>query len=303
MKESKEEIPSVLISAIAGLSAGSIASVTTCPFDVIRIRMASSMSHHHYTTFFRATRKILYYEGLLGFYKGLGANLIALAPNWSIYFVSYNYIKQQFQKKRHNKEGNLTPIEHAISASVAAIATDITVNPLWLVKTRLQTQFMRQTHRENIHQRTYEGIIDGFIKIVRNEGFFALWKGITPQLIGVLHVAIQFPLYEYLKKKLKERRKETDNIINIDIAIAPAVSKIIASVIAYPHEVLRSRFQYQHATDPEHYHSLRNAIVRIYQDEGIRGYYKGIIPNLFRVIPSATITFMVYEIITSYLAK
>ena len=37
------------------------------------------------------------------------------------------------------------------------------------------------------------------ITIYRTEGFRAFYKGLLPSLIGVSHVAVQFPLYEKAK--------------------------------------------------------------------------------------------------------
>jgi solute carrier family 25 phosphate transporter 23/24/25/41 len=34
---------------------------------------------------------------------------------------------------------------------------------------------------------------------------------------------------------------------------------------------------------------------RTFQNEGCRGFYKGIFPNLLKVVPAASITYMVYE--------
>lgn len=80
-----------------------------------------------------------------------------------------------------------------------------------------------------------------------------------------------------------------------DTLLASAIAKSAASIVAYPHEVLRARFQYQLKTDPHHYPSIREAVVRIYANEGLRGFYKGMFTNLFRVVPSCAVTFVVYE--------
>lgn len=64
-----------------------------------------------------------------------------------------------------------------------------------MIKTRLQTQGLRE--------REYFGVFHAAKTIVQKEGFFQLWAGVTPQLLGAIHVAIQFPLYEKLKKSMK----------------------------------------------------------------------------------------------------
>jgi solute carrier family 25 (mitochondrial folate transporter), member 32 len=83
--------------------------------------------------------------------------------------------------------------------------------------------------------------------------------------------------------------------------IASAIAKAAASVVAYPHEVLRARFQYQLKSDSSHYTSLREACHRIHLEEGIRGFYKGLTANLCRVVPSSAVTFLVYEFVVNHL--
>lgn len=84
---------------------------------------------------------------------------------------------------------------HLTAAVGSAIITDFITNPLWMIKTRLQTQNLRAVQ--------YDGIIHMTKNIIKNEGVFALWAGVTPQLLGVVHVAVQFPLYERLKVVFK----------------------------------------------------------------------------------------------------
>ena len=45
----------------------------------------------------------------------------------------------------------------------------------------------------------YRNTLDAIITIYRTEGFRAFYKGLLPSLIGVSHVAVQFPLYEKAK--------------------------------------------------------------------------------------------------------
>lgn len=75
---------------------------------------------------------------------------------------------------------------------------------------------------------------EAFHKIARSEGIKGFYKGLGPSLIGVSHVAIQFPLYEKLKKVLNEANMQSDMA---NILLASAISKMVASTATYPHEV------------------------------------------------------------------
>lgn len=44
---------------------------------------------------------------------------------------------------------------------------------------------------------------DAFVQIIRDEGVGALWNGTFPSLLLVLNPAIQFMIYEGLKRQLR----------------------------------------------------------------------------------------------------
>ncbi|CAL5375095.1 unnamed protein product [Camellia sinensis] len=59
-----------------------------------------------------------------------------------------------------------------------------------------------------------------------------------PSLVGISHVAIQFPAYEKIKSYFAKRDNTTTSKLSPGkLVIASAVSKLVASVMTYPHEV------------------------------------------------------------------
>lgn len=48
-------------------------------------------------------------------------------------------------------------------------------------------------------EHRYRNTFDAIATIYRQEGFRAFYKGLLPSLMGVTHVAVQFPLYEAFK--------------------------------------------------------------------------------------------------------
>jgi solute carrier family 25 folate transporter 32 len=121
-------------------------------------------------------------------------------------------------------------------------------------------------------------------------------------------------LYEYLKKKCAaSSSSEQQHLSTGQLMFASSLSKLIASFVAYPHEIVRSRLQdagharrlHQQSsnsnTNFREYKNVRDAVKTIANEEGIRGFYRGIIPALLRTVPAAVLTLLSYEKIKDFL--
>lgn len=200
---------------------------------------------------------------------------------------------------RFSVSGDNSIVTNVISSILAGGVTSVATSPIWVVKTRLQTQ---------IGSTGYKSAIEAFRTIYRTEGFIAFYRGLVASLFGLVHVGIQFPLYEYLKEALGKRRNDSRRQY-LDVILASAISKVVASVAAYPHEVLRSRMQdHMHGKSLQAqgyqvkpYSNLRHAVRTIWREEGMQGYYRGLGSNLLRTVPAAVITLLSFETIASKL--
>lgn len=139
-----------------------------------------------------------------GLYRGLTPTLFALLPNWAVYFSTYERLKVAIAA-RVQPEWAASPGVHMAAAAGAGAATMLITNPLWVVKTRLQTQDMGFKMGTTRNTRLYKGTADALIRIAREEGLSGLYSGLGPSLLGVMHVVIQFPMYEGIKARLAER--------------------------------------------------------------------------------------------------
>ena len=70
----------------------------------------------------------------------------------------------------------------------------------------------------------------------------------------------------------------------------------IAQTITYPLDVLRRRMQVASMpSSPFRYKGMLDAAYCILINEGPRGFYRGVLPNLLKVVPSISTSFVVYE--------
>jgi len=241
--------------------------------------------------------------------------------SWAFYFYWYNIGKRQVEYLNIPP----SPAVHFAVATSAGIMTAVLTNPIWVIKTRLQLQASTQSlshqsqdrrlisnSRYHANDQRYNGFVHGLRLTVRDEGWGGLYRGLGASLWLVSHGALQFAAYEEFKYALlilnsgsqqsgTSTGVPTRSLGVSESLIAASASKVVASVVTYPLQVVRTRMQ-QRGVDSSHdkYGSLANALRMIYAQEGMRGFYKGLTANVLRVTPSAAITFVVYESVVSW---
>ncbi|XP_016319855.1 mitochondrial folate transporter/carrier-like [Sinocyclocheilus anshuiensis] len=279
---------------IAGLSGGVVSTLVLHPLDLVKIRFAVSDGldvRPKYSGILHCMKSVWQQEGLRGLYQGVTPNIWGAGASWGLYFFFYNAIKA------YNKEGRqteLSAVEHLLSAAGAGVVTLCLTNPIWVTKTRLVLQYSADPSKKQ-----YKGMMDALVKIFRHEGIAGLYRGFVPGLFGTSHGALQFMAYEELKRDYNKYRKmQSDAKLNaLEYITMAALSKIFAVAMTYPYQVVRARLQDQHNT----YDGVVDVVRRTFRNEGLLGFYKGMVPNLIRVTPACCITFVVYENVSRFL--
>lgn len=160
------------------------------------------------------------------------------------------------------------------SSVVAGACSTVVTNPIWVIKTRLMSQsghhgrtrfslFPKEsntpTSRPTMSMASpwhYHSTLDAARKMYTTEGLRAFYSGLSPALLGLTHVAVQFPAYEFLKTKFTGQGMGAQPTVSdpkahwFGILSASIISKIMASSATYPHEVIRTRLQTQRRPVP-----------------------------------------------------
>ena len=177
----------------------------------------------------------------------------------------------------------------------AGVLTAICTNPIWVIKTRMLST-------SSTHEGAYSSIFDGIRQIYRSEGIVGFYRGLVPSLLGVSHGALQFMTYEQMKKyQCARRASQQGDLTNFDYLVFSGFSKLFAGSVTYPYQVVRSRLQTYDAKKT--YKSARDVASQLWRREGLLGFYKGLGPNLLRVVPSSCVTFLVYENVKTSLPR
>ncbi|KAI4278114.1 MAG: hypothetical protein LQ337_001258 [Flavoplaca oasis] len=328
--------PERYIVPICGGVAGAVSGLVSCPLDVIKTKLQAqggfqipkdkaNLTTAAYRGVYGTAATIWGEEGVRGMYRGLGPMLLGYVPTWAVYLTVYNRAQAFFRTKTDN--WFLANVYASLSGGACST---MATNPIWVIKTRLMAQSNASASVNHLRPPwQYRNTLDAARKMYQAEGLVSFYSGLTPALLGLTHVAIQFPLYELFKEKftgigagMAETEEDRSHHF-YGLALAVFLSKICASTATYPHEVVRTRLQTQQRSPSDTFsnnftssrtngdHSsrakLHEAITSlpyrgtiqtcktILLEEGWRGFYAGLGTNLIRAVPSAMTTILTFE--------
>ncbi|KAK9894026.1 mitochondrial carrier [Cystobasidium minutum MCA 4210] len=149
----------------------------------------------------------------------------------------------------------------------------------------------------------FTGSMQCIAHIWRNEGIKGFYRGLSASLLGVAEGTIQWTLYE--KFKAMRRRTAGSQVVEegwLDRIGAAGGAKLIATIITYPHEVVRTRLRQAPpvGSNKPKYHGLLQSFKLILKEEGVAALYSGLSPHLLRVVPNAAVMYTVYEVILKW---
>uniref|UniRef100_A0A672T377 Solute carrier family 25 member 13 n=1 Tax=Sinocyclocheilus grahami TaxID=75366 RepID=A0A672T377_SINGR len=169
--------------------------------------------------------------------------------------------------------------------SVAGAVGATAVYPVDLVKTRMQNQ---RSSGSFVDELMYKNSIDCFKKVVRYEGFFGLYRGLVPQLLGVApEKAIKLTVNDFVRGKTMKK----DGSVPIPAEILAGGCAGGSQVIfTNPLEIVKIRLQVagEITTGP------RVSALSVIRDLGFFGLYKGAKACFLRDIPFSAIFFPCY---------
>ncbi|CAK7336865.1 unnamed protein product [Dovyalis caffra] len=243
---------------VAGGIAGAASRTATAPLDRLKVVLQVQTTRARLVP---AVNKILKEEGFLGFFRGNGLNVVKV---------------------------DIGPGGRLLAGGMAGAVAQTVIYPMDLVKTRLQTFACEGGKAPNLGALTKD--------IWLQEGPRAFYKGLVPSLLGIIpYAGIDLAAYETLKDMSKTYILQDSEPGPLSQLCCGTISGALGATCVYPLQVIRTRMQAQPPNSPAPYRGMSDVFWRTFKNEGYRGFYKGIFPNLLKVVPAASITYMVYE--------
>jgi solute carrier family 25 folate transporter 32 len=244
----------------------------------------------------------------------------------------------------------LSSLDHFAAGLIAGSVSTLTLHPFDLIKTRLQVAGFEHggaggsaTHATGSvtatagapvapvpTYRIYRSSIHAARSLIKHEGAAALYKGLSPNLVGnTVAWGLYFFGYDVVKRwfsshpplapvkwvshpaELKAERRPLNALEHI---LAASITGTAVSALTNPLWVVKTRMFLDHSPPPSTealkklppearaklggphpvYKGLTDALRSIWRTEGFSGLYRGFVPGLFGVSHGA-VQFMCYE--------
>ncbi|SCU90776.1 LAME_0E10000g1_1 [Lachancea meyersii CBS 8951] len=270
---------SFIASLLAGAAAGTSTDLVFFPIDTLKTRL-------------QAVGGFFANGGYFGVYRGLGSAVVASAPSASLFFVTYDGMKSfsrpTFDRLIPSNDQMAETATHMFSSSAGEVAACMVRVPAEVIKQRTQT------HQSDSSWQTLK-------KLLKNENGEGvrrnLYRGWSTTIMREIpFTCIQFPLYEFLKKKWALATNR-DQVAPWQGAFCGCFAGGVAAATTTPLDVLKTRLMLSHKSVPV----LRLAR-QIYTQECWKVFFSGVGPRTLWISAGGAIFLGVYESVHSVLS-
>lgn len=266
---------------LSGGFAGAVSRTTTAPLDRLKVILQANLGKSG-GKLLQEMKMIYKDSGWRGFFLGNGTNVLKIAPETGVKFLTYDRFKRIVCQDVNAPKA----FERLICGGIAGVFSQLVIYPLEITKTRLALAPIG----------LYKGIGDCIAKIIKFEGCRGLYKGLQASITGVVpYASIDLAVYNTLRDHYSE--KNTKEPGPLTLLMCGAVSSISGQIFSYPFAVIRTRLQSQGMPGIKgpKYDGMRDCIRKISKNEGVKGFYKGILPNFMKTVPAISISYVVFE--------
>lgn len=226
-----------------------------------------------------------------------------------------NSINSNDINNTHNNKGSNIKLSKAeitsISGAMAGFISGIIVCPLDVGKTRLQAQgsYLKSHPNNSTFQSIkYKGLVNTLNVIYKEEGIRGLYRGLVPITFGYFPTwMIYFSCYEQCKPFYSDYIKDD----NFSYFMSAITSGAVSTTLTNPIWVVKTRLMLQTGNgksiydrfntsinsaprDKTYYNSTIDAFIKMYKQEGLSSFYRGLVPSYFGLTHVA-IQFPLYE--------
>ncbi|KAI6035174.1 mitochondrial carrier [Pisolithus orientalis] len=285
---------------LAGGIAGAVSRTCTAPFDRLKVFLITRPPEMGGTALGPkpgvggikaiggAVARIYAEGGVLAFWTGNGLSVLKIFPESAIKFLAYESAKRAFARHRDRVSDprDISGSSRFLAGGIGGITSQLSIYPIETLK----TQMMSSTGDQR------RSLVEAMRRLYGLGGIRAYYRGLQIGLVGVFpYSAIDMSTFEALKLAyVRSTGRDEPGVLAL-LAFG-SISGSVGATSVYPLNLVRTRLQASGSSGhPQRYTGVRDVIIKTYQRDGWRGFYRGLCPTLAKVVPSVSISYLVYE--------
>ncbi|XP_033159038.1 mitochondrial dicarboxylate carrier [Drosophila mauritiana] len=247
------------------------------PIDIVKTHMQIQSKKR---TILGTIKRIYTLKGYLGFYDGFSAAILRQMTSTNIHFIVYDTGKKLEYFERDSYVGKI------ILGCVAGACGSVFGIPTDLINVRMQTDMKEPPYK----RRNYKHVFDGLIRIPKEEGWRALYKGGSVAVFkSSISTCSQIAFYDIIKTEVRKNISVNDGLpLHFLTSLG---TSFISSAITHPLDVVRTIMM---NSRPGEFRTVFQASVHMMRF-GLMGPYRGFVPTIVRKAPATTLLFVLYE--------
>lgn len=189
---------------------------------------------------------------------------------------------------------NQIKLLNLLSGGVAGTIAACITNPLEVIKTQLQSSSVSQVVHGELAAAGGQPM-DIARRIFADNGFAGFFKGLKPTLVGIIPArSLYFYSYEKSKKILGQTILPVGSVGNA--IVSGFAAGFVSNTATNPIWMVKTRMQLMadHTAGQVVYNGYSEAVMSIFKEEGISGFYRGLSASYWGCTEGA-VQFLLYE--------
>ncbi|XP_012281464.1 mitochondrial coenzyme A transporter SLC25A42 [Orussus abietinus] len=280
----------VWTSLLSGAMAGALAKTVIAPLDRTKITFQTSKRQFSAKAAFRHIHHTYKVDGLLTLWRGNSATMVRVIPYAAIQFTAHEQWKRFL---RVNGTETSSTANRLLAGSLAGVTSQGLTYPLDLARARMAVT----------QKAEYKTLRQVFVRMYRQEGVLAFYRGFTATILGVVpYAGFSFFTYDTLKNLMAAYTVNSPGRATMSALFCGAVAGLVSQTSSYPLDIVRRRMQTS-AVIGERYHTVYGTAAKIYREEGAMAFYKGLSMNWIKGPIAVGISFATNDTIRDALRR
>ncbi|KAL2819878.1 mitochondrial carrier domain-containing protein [Aspergillus cavernicola] len=291
-----------------GSFAGMVGKIIEYPFDTVKVRLQSQPDHLplRYNGPLDCFRQSFQADGFRGLYRGISAPMMGAAVENSCLFFSYRVVQDVLRATYYSTSETLPFSALLFSGAASGSITSLALTPIELIKCNMQVPTDGPGAKPPSPLKL-------MVAVFRQDGILGFWRGQMGTLIretgggaawfgGYEGVSAFFRSYQHSASPTGSPQVESPTLPIHQQMLAGAAAGISYNFFFYPADTIKSRLQTEDisntaCTKRQTFWGVGKAL---WQQQGLRGLYRGCGITCARSAPSSAFIFTIYEGLRSY---